>query len=145
MPNLKHMLSKLFPGKLFVDADPGDGSITLSPALLALLNLDDEPCALAFVARVGKLYAFTINPGYNRTDGTLMYGAIRIPEALDGLTVLAPIMRNLTLGCVGFVPQYPPLARILYEYGITGNGIARLPVEHQSIDGEDFYLFLQPE
>lgn len=125
---LLRLANYIFRRYLYVDADPGDNSVTMSPLLLEFIlrvvGLGDNK---VFVFRLSSRsgYAFTINP--------------KIDE-----TVTAPIQWNSKHNCSGFACNCPSVNRIFYDYGIDRSAPARIFVKIRRVCGQYIFVLKNP-
>lgn len=129
-PILLTLFNRICRHRLFVDADPSDNTLTLSPLLLRFITrIDRLGENRVFVFRLSSHgeYAFTLNP------------------TLPSESVTAPIQLNVKLQCAGFASYCPSVNRIAYDYHLPHSSTHRLPVTvHRLPDHRFIYILNQP-
>ena len=122
---LLRLANYIFRRYLYVDADPSDNSVTLSPLLLEFILRvtglgENNVYAFRLSSRGG--YAFMLNPDISEE------------------TVTAPIQWNSKHHCSGFACNCPSVNRIFYDYGIDRTAPARIFVKIRRVCGQ--YIFV---
>lgn len=128
---MKNIIQRLANIGRYILLDPNDGSITLSKRLYkTICKAHRLPDDVFTFRRSDEKYAFIVNPYETVLN--------KYADVKDRST--SQLQYNGKHKCVGFAPDIPTVAQIVYDYNLPVDGVSKMSVTKETNEGVTQYI-----